>query len=286
MLLEAEDRRRHEAKQEHDQSNKGQDFPAPVERRSIVDGGRAQEANGEEQRRPNIPAGPMAHVAENNQNRRENPGRNLVGARTERAENVTAIELCRRKKVQGGREETNPCGATDRGEKQHVGVDTGVKERIEQAKQQRRAKNHSLRSARMSKGRNEAGMQHAVNERGNREDKSDQRAGSTDIEECARRANRRANEDERSEGSDERGKRDEERIGGADVVAAASEEMAQFVSEKNNKKRYSEGQTRQKARRIFVQQREGTYEIVDGGSLLLGVGAGKLRARNEAGTEC
>lgn len=209
-----------------------------------------------------------------------------MGARTERAENVAAVELRRGKEVQGGGEETHPSGAADRREEQHIGIDAGVKERVEPAKQQRRSENHvGLRSARMSKGRNDAGMEHTINERGNRENKSDERTGSADIEQRARRANRRANEDERSKGSDERGKRDEERIGGTDVVVAASEEMAQLVSEKNDKKGRGERQARKKTRRVLVEQREGICELVERGGLPVGVGAGKLRARNETSAE-
>ncbi len=85
-------------------------------------------------------------------------------------------------------------------------------------------------------------MKDAEDERGDRDDKADERAGGADVEERAGGANGRTDEDERAQGADECGEGDEERIAGANVVVAAGEEVAEFVGEKNGEEREGEGE--------------------------------------------
>jgi hypothetical protein len=69
------------------------------------------------------------------------------------------------------------------------------------------------------------------------------------------------------------------------VMAAAGEEVAEFVSEENGEKREGEGQASQKTGRILEEESEGTEEFVHGSGLVVGVGDGELRAGNEAGAK-
>ncbi len=128
-------------------------------------------------------------------------------------------------------------------------------------------------------------MEKAEDEGRDGENKSHERAGGTDIEEGAGGANGRAHEDEGAEGADERGEGNEKGVAGVNVVMPASEEVTQFVSEKNGQESGCEGQTGEKTGGILVKESEGAEKIVEGNGLIVSIGGSELRACGEAGTE-
>jgi len=69
------------------------------------------------------------------------------------------------------------------------------------------------------------------------------------------------------------------------MMVAAGKEMAQFVGEKNRQEGGREGQASEKACGILVEESEGAKKLVNGSSLIVGVGDGELRARGQAGAE-
>jgi len=161
-----------------------------------------------------------------------------------------------------------------------------MEETVEQAEKQRSAEEHvGLGGVGMGERGDDGGVEHAVEERGYTEEKADDGAGSADVKERAGGANRGADENEGAEGADERRKRNEERVSGMDVMTAAGEEMAEFVGEKNGEESKREGQAGEQRRRIFVEEREGADEFVNGGGLLVGVRGGELGAGHEASGE-
>lgn len=186
-----------------------------------------------------------------------------MGTRAEGAKNVAAVELRGGQKVEGGGEEADPGGAANGRKEQAVGVDARVKERVQQAEEQRSAEDHvRLRRIGMDERGDDGGMHNAVNERGNSENKSYERTGGTHVEESACGANGRTDEDERAESANEGRKRNEEGIRGADVMKTAGEEMAELVGEKNEEKSGSEGEASEKSGGILVEEREGLHEFI------------------------
>ncbi len=77
--------------------------------------------------------------------------------------------------------------------------------------------------------RHEFRMKNSVEKSRDGEDEAHERARSANIKEGAIRANVGANQDESAEGANERRKGKEIRIAGANVMMAASEEVAEFV---------------------------------------------------------
>ena len=152
----------------------------------------------------------------------------------EGAEDVAAVELSRGEEVERGGEEADPGGAAYWWKQKEVRIDAGMKEGVEKAEKQRNAEDDGiLGRIEIRDCGNEIGMKYAIQKGGNSKDKTDERAGSADIEEGSGGANGRAHKDEGAKGADERGEGNEERVAGVNVVMAASEEMAEFVCEKN-----------------------------------------------------
>src|SRR5215469_3798482 len=68
-------------------------------------------------------------------------------------------------------------------------------------------------------------------------------------------------------------------------MMAASKKVAKLVRQENREQRKSKRNARCEAGGIFVKERERAQPFVDRGSLILGKGAGELRARREASTQ-
>jgi len=152
--------------------------------------------------------------------------------REDGAEDVTAIELSGGEEVEGGGEKTDPCGAANRVQKEEVWIDAGMKEGVEKAEEQGGAEDESVGIGLGDSG-DDGGMEDAVEQSRNGEDKTYQRTGGTDVEESAGGANGRTDQDKSAKGADEGGERYEEGVGGANVMAPAGEEVAEFVGEKD-----------------------------------------------------
>ncbi len=124
-------------------------------------------------------------------------------------------------------------------------------------------------------------VEHSIRHRGNRQEKSHQRPGSADIEQRARGTYRRTNQDERAECPYQRRRGNKHRVAGADVVIPAGEVMPQFVRQQNRQQRDREGKAGQKCGGMAIGESERLQEGVNRGSLIVRIGSGEMRARQE-----
>jgi len=67
-----------------------------------------------------------------------------------------------------------------------------------------------------------------------------------------------------------------------EVMVAASKEMPQFMSQQNTKQGRRKRKPGQKSGRIFIKEREGPQQLIDGHRLIVRVCHGKLRACDKA----
>ncbi len=126
-------------------------------------------------------------------------------------------------------------------------------------------------------------MEDAVEEGGNSEDKTDERAGSAYVKESAFGANGSAHENESAERADKRRERNEKGIAGANAVVAASEEVAELMSEENDEQSGGKRKPGEESGGFLVEEGEGAHEFVEGDRFVVGVGDGKLRPGEETG---
>lgn len=284
--LKANHRGGHEGQDEDRQSEQRAELATGIERRGVVDGRSTKEANTEEEPSPNVPTRPLPEIAESNQSGRKKPRRNAMKARAHGTKNVAAVELCGGEQVERGGKESDPGGTSDGREKEHLGINAWVKKSIEPAQKQGSAEEDvGLRRIGVSESRNDTGVKHAIEQRGDGKDKTDERAGSADVEESAIGADGRTHKNERAEGADERWEGNEEGIAGMDAMTAAREEMAEFVGKKNREQRGGKGQAGEKAGRIFIEELESAEEFVKGSGLIFCVGCGELRSGDETGAK-
>lgn len=200
------------------------------------------------------------------------------------AEYVSAIQLAGGEEIERSGEKADPGGAANGMEEKNAGGRAVVKNRSEETQQKRSAEDDiGVRGIDDAGG--DLGVKEPKNERGNGKDETNQRTGSANVEKRARGADGRTNQDERTEGANDRREGNEKRVAGMNVMMAASEEMAELVSEKNDQESGSERQTSDEAGRILVKESEGAKEIVERDGLIVGVGDGELRASGEASTE-
>ena len=207
-------------------------------------------------------------------------------ARIQRTKDVAAVELRDGQKIQRSSEQPYPSGAAD-GVKQNCRWGNAwLKPGCESPKQERNTEDKiDVRPIDVGKAGNDFGMENAVGQCGNGKDETHKRAGSADVKEGAGGSNRRANQNKRAKSANEGGKWDEKRIGGANVMMAAGEKVAQFMGEKNGEQGEGKGNTSGEARRMFVEKREGVDKIVIGSRLIVCVGDCELRAGDEAGAK-
>lgn len=202
----------------------------------------------------------------------------------ERTQNMAAVQLGNGEEIERGGEEADPCGAANGMKQERAGRNAGMEPRGEETQQQRSAEGH-LYTAHVVEAGDNFGVENAVGERGNRQNEPDKRTGSAHVKECANGTNGRTNQNECAEGAHERWEGNEERIAGANVMMAAGEEMAEFMSEENGEQSESEGQAGGESGGVFVKKSEGVEEFVEGDGLIVGVGDGKLSAGDEAGAK-
>lgn len=206
-------------------------------------------------------------------------------ARTNGAEDVTAVELSGGEEIEGSSEKTDPCGAADRVKQERARSLAGTKESREEMEQQGSAKN-DFGVGWICDAGYDLGVEETKDERGNGKDKTDQRAGGADVEESASGANGRTHEDEGAKSTDERREGNEERIAGVDAMMAAGEKMAELMGQENGQESGREGKAGKKGYGIFVEQRESAEEFVERDGLIVSIGGGELRAGGEAGAQC
>src|SRR6266481_3632581 len=107
-----------------------------------------------------------------------------------------------------------------------------MKNRREKMEDERGAENDFVFGGHGEAG-NKLGVHDAIDQRGNSDQEADERPRSVDVKERACSANGRTDEDERAERADQRGKGNEKRIAGMNMVVAAGEKMSEFVGEEN-----------------------------------------------------
>ena len=95
---------------------------------------------------------------------------------------MTAIELGNGHEIERGDKQTDPGGAADRRQKKSAGRNARMKECVEETQEKRGAVD-DFGVGRVGEAGNELGMQDAIDEGGNGEKETDERAGSADIEE-------------------------------------------------------------------------------------------------------
>lgn len=69
------------------------------------------------------------------------------------------------------------------------------------------------------------------------------------------------------------------------MMVAAGKEMAKLVGKENGEEGGGERHALEKAERIFVKESEGAEKLVQGDSLVVSIGDGKLSAGDEASRE-
>jgi len=109
-------------------------------------------------------------------------------------------------------------------------------------------------------------MKNSIKKRGDSKNKTDERTGSTDVEEGAVGSNGRAHENESTKSANERRQGNEEGIAGADVMIAASKEMAEFVSKKNREQGEGKRESVNESRGMTIKKREVVQKLMDGGN--------------------
>src|SRR5260221_2041866 len=109
---------------------------------------------------------------------------------------------------------------------------------VQETKQTRSAVD-DLRVGGVGEAGNKLGMEDAVEESGNGEDETDERAGSADIKQGAVGEDGGANQDEGAKGAVQVGEGNEKRVGGANMVVTAGEEVGEVMGEENKEKRKS-----------------------------------------------
>ena len=128
-------------------------------------------------------------------------------------------------------------------------------------------------------------MEHAVGERGNRQNETHERTRSSDVKECASGADRGANQNECAKGAHERRKGNEKRIAGANVMMTAGKEMAELMGEQDGEQSEGERQAGGKSWWVFVKKGEGVEKLIERNGLILRVGESELSAGNQAGAK-
>ncbi len=178
---------------------------------------------------------------------------------------MAAVQLTNREQVQGSHEQANPCGTADGREEQRAGVNTGVQESMKKSQQQRHAEG-DVGVIEIRETRHEFCMNDPVEKSRDGKDEAHKRARSANIKEGAVGADGGADQNESAERANERWKRKEVRIAGANVMMAAGEEVAEFVGKKNGEQREGEGETHEEPGRMLVEKFVGVDKLVERGS--------------------
>jgi len=170
--------------------------------------------------------------AQRDQGRGHEKRSNAVQARADGTQNMAAVQLTDREKVQGSHEQTNPCGAADGRKEKRAGVEAGAQQGIEESQQQRHAEGH-VGVIEMREAGHEFRMNDSVEKSRDRKGEAHERARSAHIKEGAVGADGGANQNESAERAYKRRKRKEVRIAGTNVMMAAGKEVAEFMGKKN-----------------------------------------------------
>lgn len=159
-----------------------------------------------------------------------------------------------------------------------------MKSGLEPAKQERRAINE-FRVIGIGKTRNEFSVQDAVEQRGNREEKTHDRSRGANVEKRAIGAHPRTNHDECAKCADKIGEGNEKRIAGVKAMVAAGEEVSQFMRKQNAQQGDRKRKSGEQPGGIFVEESEAAKKHADGCGLIVRIGEGKLSSGDETRTQ-
>ncbi len=205
-------------------------------------------------------------------------------ARAERAQDVATVELRGGKQIERSGEQADPRGASYRVQQKTADRNAGMKQRGENSKDQRRAKNDAGVS-RIAEARDEFCMEDPVDERRDGNHETHERARCADVEQCPSRSNGRADQNEGAERTDERGEWDEKWIARMNVMVATCEVVAEFVSEQNRQESQREGQPAGEREGLAIEKRQRANELVPGHGLILRIGGGEVGPGHQARAE-
>jgi hypothetical protein len=253
---------KHETEEEDDECKEGAEAAKGIEWRWVVDGRDTKESHSKQHGAPDVPGLPEMKQAQGNESKRNEKGGKAMQARANGTKDMSAVQLAYGEQVHGSHEQTDPCGAADGRKEKRAGVDTGVQEGMEKSQQQRHAEG-DVRVIEIREARHEFCMNDSIEESRDGEDEAHERARSAYIKEGAVGANRGADQNEGAERPYERRKRKEVRIAGANVMMAASEEVAEFMSKKNGEQRKGEGEAREESGRMLVEKFVGVDKLVE-----------------------
>jgi len=260
-----EDGCQHETEEKNDEREEGAEAAKGIERRWVVNGRDTKQAHAKEHGAPNVPGLPEMKQAQGDESKRYKEGGKTMQARTNGTEDMAAVQLTDREQVHGSHEQTDPCGTADGRKEKRAGIDAGVQERVEKSHQQRHAEG-DVGVIEIREARHEFRMKDSVEKSRDGEDEAHKRARSANIKEGAVGANGGADQNESAERADKGRKRKEVRIGGANVVMAAGEEVAEFVGKKNGEQRKGEGEARKEPGRMLIEKFVGAHKLVERGS--------------------
>lgn len=260
-----EDGSQHKTEKEDDKCKKSAETAKGIEWRWVVNGLDTKESQSKQQGTPEVPGLPEMKHAQADESKRYKKRSKAMQARADGTEDMAAVQLADGEQVQGSHEQTDPCGAADRRKEQRAGVHAGVQEGVKKSQQQRHAEG-DIGLVEICEARHEFRMNDSVEKSRDGEEEAYERARSAHIKEGAVGANGGANQNESAERANERRKRKEVRIAGADVVMAAGEEVAEFVGKKNGKQCEGEGESGKESGRMLVEKFVGVNKLVERGT--------------------
>jgi len=199
-----------------------------------------------------------------------------MSAWAERTQDMPAVELRGRQQIERCGEQSDPRRAPYRMQQKAARRNTRVQQRREQMQDERRAKDNA-RVRRIAEPGNEFSVEDPKNKRRHRDDESNERTGSADVKQGASGPNRRTNQNESAQRTDQCGKGNEVRVTGMDVMVATREIMPEFVGKQYGEEREGEGQATRKRQRLAIEQRQRANEFVPRDRLILRVRGGEVR---------
>src|SRR5882762_11734530 len=174
-----------------------------------------------------------------------------MGVLTDCPDDVAAVQLRGRQKVERSGKKADPCCPSNGMKKKIRGIGAMVKDWREKLENQGSAEHDFVLGGKREPG-DELGVDNAVDKGGNGYQEADQRSGCANVKERTRIAYRGANKDEGTERADQRGEGNKERITGVNMMVTTREKMAQFVDEENCQQRQSERKAGSQGQRVPI----------------------------------
>jgi competence protein ComEC len=263
---------RHEAQEEDEQADKGDDQTSRAERRHVVDRPRVADADDREQDREHDEVVPLPPIPDEAQRRDSREGYQSMGPRREGVEDVTTVELADRQEVERRSEQPEPGGDEERME--HHVASGGKEQRIHQAGEKTGREHQDTFSRRRVR---HVRVPEAVDQDRQGGDETGDRSRHPHVEQRPPVGERSPDADDRPEGAEGVGSWKEEGGGGVDAVQAAGHVVPHLVHSEDEEHRGRIGKPVEPGRRL---EREGAEEGERPGCVLR-----QRRPRNRCGIE-